>query len=164
MDYTLQLATRLFCNQDHHCVETQNFANWVCHNWEPRKLLGTKPREGTRSPLIGSCWSKKTWEPIPVARACWGILLLQGHSRLLTIYHTVYPMVLKAYADFFHRSDIRTDHNNVQTVVPYHNNMFTGGFYGTTSTQKNVNASTVETKSQQPSLRSHHNQLLVLVA
>jgi replication factor A1 len=92
-----------------------------------------------------------------------GILLLQGHSRLLTITIRC-TLWCSRHADFFHRPDIRTDHNNVQTVVPYHNNMFTGGFYGTTSTQKIVNASMVEKKSQQPSLRSHHNQLLVLVA
>ncbi|CAO2045861.1 unnamed protein product [Urochloa humidicola] len=42
---------------------------------------------------------KETVESIPLAQACWDLLLLQGQSRLLTIYRMVYPiMVLKALA------------------------------------------------------------------
>ncbi|RCV06480.1 hypothetical protein SETIT_1G166000v2 [Setaria italica] len=53
---------------------------------------------------------------------------------------------------------LEPDHNNGRAVVPDHNNMFTGGSYGTVSAQNTVNASMVEPRSQQPSLRSHHNQ------
>ena len=53
---------------------------------------------------------------------------------------------------------VEPDHNNGQILVPDHNNMFTGGFYGTVSALNTVNASMAEPRSQEPSLRSHHNQ------
>ncbi|CAL5058144.1 unnamed protein product [Urochloa decumbens] len=53
---------------------------------------------------------------------------------------------------------VEPDLNNGWTVVPDHNNMFTGGSYGTVSAQNTVNASMMEPRSHQPSLRSYHNQ------